>query len=93
MGTSRSDPPAAADLEGLRLPATATHEEAAAVAAAISSYLAEARAAANGDEDRGWAGRRWGFAGRLSSLGLPAARVPDGAPPDGWAAAGRADRF
>ena len=88
MGTSRSDP-----LDGLRIPEAATEEEAAALAAAIGTYLANERAAADETERRPWAGRRWAFAGRLDSLGLESDRVPDGAPDSGWAAVGRADRF
>jgi len=71
----------------------ATEEEAAAVAAAIETYLANERAADGDDESRPWAGRRWAFAGRLDSLGLESSRVPDGAPDSGWAAVGRVDRL
>ena len=81
---------------GLRLPETADAEEAAAIAAAIGSYLADERAAAAAvaaDDGETWDGRRWTFAGRLDSLTGRAARVPRGAPTDGWSAAGRADRF
>lgn len=73
--------------------------EAAAIAAAIGSYLRdEERAAAadgDGDIDPGWAeeGRRWAFAGRVGSVGGRIVRVPDDAPTDPWAAAGRVDRI
>ena len=80
----------------LRLPETADDEEAAAIAAAIGTYLADERAAAAAaaaDDGEAWDGRRWTFAGRLDSLTGRAARVPDGAPADGWSAAGRADRY
>jgi len=40
-----------------------------------------------------WDGERWAFAGRIESFGGRTVRVPDGAPTDRWAAAGRADRF
>ncbi len=88
MGTSRSDP-----LDGLRVPDAATDEEAAAVAAAIGTYLARDGSADDDQRERSRAGRRWAFAGRLDSLGLDVTRVPDGAPDSGWAAVGRADRF
>ena len=83
------------DAADLQLPETASGEEAAAIAAAIESYLAAERAAAEGqaDDERSWHGRRWTFAGRLATLTGRAARVPEAAPRDGWAAAGRADRF
>jgi hypothetical protein len=71
-------------------------EEAAAIAAAISSHLrAEERAAAAGEADRGWAepGRRWAFTGRARRTGGRRVRVPDDAPTDFWAAAGRTDRM
>ena len=80
----------------VRLPETADDEEAAAIAAAIGTYLADERAAAEagaGGDGRSWDGRRWSFAGRLDNLTGRAARVPDGAPADGWSAAGRADRY
>ena len=78
----------------LRVPEDATEEEAAAIAAALGTYLAEERgAAAVAGGRRSWSGRRWTFAGRLGKLTGRAARVPEGAPSDGWSAAGRADRF
>ena len=83
------------DPSDVRLPTSASGEEAAAIAAAIESYLAAERAAAEAAAggDRAWTGRRWSFAGKLARLNGRAARVPDGAPSDGWSAAGRADRF
>ena len=79
----------------LQIPETASGEEAAAIAAAIGTYLADERAAAEAESggDRSWQGRRWAFAGRLDALTGRAARVPEGAPTDPWDAAGRADRF
>jgi hypothetical protein len=80
----------------LDVPADASPEEAAAIAAAIGAYLRDrevAAAAAAADAEESWAGRRWAFAGRLSGVGLPARRVTDGTPTDAWAAAGRADRL
>ena len=70
-----------------------TAEEAAAIAAAVETYLADERAAVAEGREPGWDGRRWTFAGRLESLSGRAARVPAGAPTDGWTAADRAERF
>ena len=76
-------------------------EEAAAIAAAIASYLraeehaAATASAADGETDPGWseAGRRWAFAGRVRGLGGRTVRVPEDAPTDPWAAVGRTDRM
>ena len=70
-------------------------EEAAAIAAAIGTYLrAEELAATGEDTDRGWSepGRQWAFAGRMRRLGGRSVRVPDDCPTDPWTAAGRTDR-
>ena len=70
-------------------------EEAAAIAAAIGTYLrAEELAATGEDADRGWSepGRQWAFAGRMRGLGGRSVRVPDDCPTDPWTAAGRTDR-
>lgn len=76
---------------------SAGSDEAAAIAAAIGSYLrAEERAAAaEGDDDQGWTeeGRRWAFAGRMRGREGRIVRVPAEAPTDPWAAAGRVDRM
>ena len=95
METSRSDEGEEAPVDDLRIPPSASGEEAAAIAAAIESYLAAERSAAEAasGRDRSWNGRRWSFAGRLGNLTGRAARVPEGAPTDGWSAAGRADRY
>ena len=101
METSRSEEGGGPDVgedgvdEGLTISEAASDEEAAAIAAAIGTYLADERAAAEAvtGEERSWQGRRWSFAGRLDSLTGQAARVPEGAPSDPWEAAGRADRF
>jgi hypothetical protein len=96
-----AEPPAIGDvLPGdvtLDLPPDADRDEAAAIAAAVGAHLhdravaaAAAEAAAAGDD---WSGRKWGFAGRIEQLQQRRVRVPDGAPPDPWAAAGRTDRF
>jgi hypothetical protein len=83
----------------LSIPETADEDEAAAIAAAVAAHLrdreaaAAAAAAEGGSEAASWHGERWRFAGRLASVTGRAARVPDGAPRDGWAAAGRTDRF
>ena len=81
--------------DDLQIPETASGEEAAAIAAAIGTYLADERAPpeAAGADERSWNGRRWSFAGRLEDVTGRAARVPEGAPVDAWEAAGRADRF
>jgi len=81
-------------LAALDVPDDATDDEAAAIAAVVGAHLRdlEAQAAEEGDEET-WTGKKWSFAGRLRSARGRAARVPDGAPTDAWAAAGRADRF
>lgn len=102
METSRSeDVPDAVPADGhesddsgarqVSVPADASSEEAAAIVAAISAHLA----AQDADEEEApsWDGKRWQFAGRLRGLQGRAPRVPRGAPTDGWAAAGRTDRF
>ena len=77
----------------LTMPADATSEEAAAIAAAIGAHLrAEAAAEDEASEER-WHGKRWPFAGRIDQLQNRQVRVPDGAPTNAWAAAGRTDRF
>jgi len=81
-------------------PADATPEEAAAIAAAVGTYLREQEAAAaaataakDGAEAESWDGKRFGFAGRIKGLtGIPR-RVPRGAPADDWTTAGRLDRL
>lgn len=88
METSRSD---------LTLPDDADESEAAAIAAAVGAYLrdrqAAAAAAAAADGDDSWDGERWTFAARMESTGRRTVRIPEGAPRDGWTAAGRVDRF
>ncbi len=84
--------------EALDLPPDADAEEAAAIVAAVGAHLRDgelaARAAVRARRaEESWDDRRWQFAGRLSGLGHRAARVPDGAPTDGWTAAARRDRF
>ncbi|MFC7230250.1 hypothetical protein ACFQMM_00570 [Saliphagus sp. GCM10025308] len=78
----------------ITLPADATSEEAAAIAAAIGAHLRdlEAAAAAQTDEET-WDGKRWSFAGRIDAQQGRTVRVPTRAPTNPWAAAGRADRF
>jgi len=80
----------------LRIPDTATDEEAAAIAAAVGAHLQAERAAAAAaarEDSASWDGERWRFAGRVAATGGRPARVPEGAPTDAWSAAGRADRF
>jgi hypothetical protein len=76
----------------LSLPESASETEAAAIAAAISSHLRAQEAQASEDEPT-WDGERWAFAGRIEGTQDRTVRVPTGAPTDGWAAAGRTDRF
>jgi hypothetical protein len=77
MATSRSE---------LRIPDTATEEEAAAIAAAVAAHLAAEDGEAS---EESWDGKRWALAARPGVSG----RVPRSAPTDAWTAAGRADRF
>ncbi|GAB3322476.1 acc operon protein [Haloplanus rallus] len=81
----------------LDVPADADAEEAAAIAAAVGAHVRDgeraAAAAATTPSDEGWDGRRWTFAGRIDGLQSRSVRVPDGAPTDGWTAAGRTDRL
>jgi len=85
----------AALLSALSIPDDADDAEAAAIAAAVGAHLTdlEVAAAAAGDDDAGWTGRKWSFAGRLGAVQGRGGRVPDGAPTDAWAASGRSDRF
>ncbi|ADQ66696.1 acc operon protein [Halogeometricum borinquense] len=79
----------------LSIPTAADEDEAAAIAAAVAAHLRDQQvaAAAAEDETDSWDGERWSFAGRMRAVSGCAARIPDGAPRDGWAAAGRTDRF
>jgi len=97
---SPDDPGAAgADVEAvlsaLSIPADADDAEAAAIAAAVGAHVTdlERAAAASGEDEASWRDRKWSFAGRVGGLQGRAARVPDGAPTDAWAASGRTDRF
>lgn len=82
----------------LDIPADASPDEAAAIAATVSTHLAEleaaaAAAAAETDGKDTWAGMKWTMAGRIRQLQHRTERVPNGAPRDAWTAAGRTDRF
>ena len=77
----------------LRLPADATSEEAAAIAAAIGAHLRAEAAATEEASEPTWDGRRWSFAGQIDRLQNRQIRVPDSAPTNAWAAAGRTDRM
>ena len=92
MATSRSEL-----LAAVAEAVDADGEEAAAIAAAISTHLTEqaaaAAAAAEDDDDTDWNDRRWQFAGRVAALHGRQVRVPTDAPTDPWAAAGRTDRM
>jgi len=81
------------DAGTLIVPADATAEETAAIAAAVGAHLRDreeaAAVAAASDGDDTWDGTRWQFAGRLEGLGGHSGRVPRDVPTDGWSAAGR----
>jgi len=81
-------------IEGVETTPTATAAEAAAITAAVESYIRERQAAAApGKAEEGWDGERFAFAGRLDALGGEPARVPRNGPTDRWTAAGRTDRY
>ena len=77
----------------LSVPATATPEEAAAIAAAVGAHIRDqqiaAVAAAASDGAEMWDGTRWAFTGRIEGLSGVSRRVPREAPTDEWTAAGR----
>ena len=75
------------------IPDDASRDEAAAIAAALGGYLTERERAAAASETETWDGNRWTFAGRIEAIQGRRVRVPRDAPTDGWAAAGRTDRF
>ena len=72
-------------------PADADDEEAAAIVAAVSAYLAEENAGEEPEET--WDGKRWAFAGRTDAVVGRSLRPRDGTPTDAWTAASRADRL
>ena len=74
------------------VPDRADEAEAAAITAVFGTLAAEAeakKAQADGDATRD----KWTFVGRVESLQSRRVRVPQNAPHDEWAAAGRTDRF
>lgn len=93
VGTGE-DPDLGDVLSRLTLPPDADPSEAAAIAAAVGAHLrdTEAAAAAASDEET-WDEKRWAFAGKVENLQGRRLRIPQGAPTNGWAAAGRTDRF
>ena len=101
MATSRSEPADMIELPSvdgaLALPADATPDEAAAIAAAVGAHLRDQRAAAVAaaaaaeDEEPSWDHKRWQFAGRREAQGKRGRRVTAGTPTDAWTAAGRLD--
>lgn len=92
MTMARSNDPDARPIS-ISIPDRATPTEAAAIAAAVGAHLRDQAAAAAAEEDEtGWDGDRWAFAGRLDALGRSPVRVPEGTPRDPWTAAGRIDR-
>ena len=94
-GAAQGDSTSPASLDGLSIPDSADDAEAAAIAAAVAAHLrdGELAAATAAEDEPGWTGKRWAFAGRLESVRGRRARVPERAPTDPWAAAGRSDRF
>jgi hypothetical protein len=92
---SGEDPDLAAVLSRLSLPPDADPSEAAAIAAAVGAHLRDQELAAGGAAGgvAVWVEKRWAFTGRVESLQARSLRVPDGAPTNAWAAAGRTDRF
>jgi len=101
MATSRCSQ---ADEEGLppellaavvRSVPDATEAEAAAIAAAIGSHIRDRELAALSAREDGESSdrHRWRLAGRFDRLGGRPVRLPDDAPRDPWAAAGRIDRL
>lgn len=80
----------------LTLPASATPEQAAAIAAAVGAHTHDQRVAAAlaaEDDTDTWDGERFAFAGRLEGLTGCSYRVPKNAPNDRWTATGRRDRY
>ena len=76
----------------IEIPDEADESEAAAITAVFRTLAAEAEAKeaqADGNTTRD----RWTFAGRIEALQRCRVRVPQDAPQDEWAAAGRTDRF
>jgi len=89
------------EIDGHRvpIPPDASASEAAAISAAMGTYVREQRAAAaaaaekTGNSETGWTGERFAFAGRLDGVGIETRRVPEAVPTDRWTAAGRTDRY
>ncbi len=92
MSDRHDDPAFDLGARTLDVPDSASEAEAAAIAAALCSHLRAQEAEAD-DEAPTWDGERWTFAGRIETTQGRRVRVPDGAPTDRWAAAGRTDRF
>jgi hypothetical protein len=102
MATSHSDmdDTLAVSTDGgqLTVPATASPEQVAAIAAAVGAHIQDQQAAAtlgaqSEKDEESWDGDRFTFAGRLEGLTGCGARVPRNAPTDKWTATGRRDRF
>jgi hypothetical protein len=72
----------------LRVPGSATEEEADAIAAAVHAHLAATGRLPESDGDR--EARQWVTANRLRGIGADLASVSDEKPADPWAAASRA---
>lgn len=75
----------------LEITPTATEDEAAAIAAAVSAHMHDQeKAATMGDnEEETWEGNQWKFAARIQQTKHKSVRVPKTAPTDPWTAADR----
>ncbi|WP_268105408.1 acc operon protein [Natronomonas gomsonensis] len=73
------------------VPQDANGEEAAAIVAAVSTYIQEQNVEAK--DDPSWQGNRWQFASRMDAVLQRSPRIPTDAPTDGWSASGRAGRM
>ena len=78
------------------LPEDADEDETAAIAAAVNAYVRMRMQAVVDEEpdgERGWADRRWSYAGRIGDVQRRRVRVPRYAPTDPWTASGRTRRM
>jgi hypothetical protein len=75
----------------MSIPDDADEDEAAAIVAALSTYLQEQES--ESEAVPSWDGNRWQFAGRVNELQRREVRVPTEAPTDAWTASGRTDRM
>ena len=75
----------------LEISPTATEDEAAAIAAAVSAHIhdQEQAATAGDNEEETWEGDQWQFAARMQQMKRKSVRIPKTAPTDPWTAADR----